>query len=153
MDCSMPGFPVLHYLLKFAQARVHWISNVRIAQNIWVTTKVSSYYFSNKTWVKERSQKCFLLFTLWKVLCVLFPVTNLKGRGLGSSYIFIVPSPILEEIYLKQASWMTRSGCFYNDTFTLQCQFVHSNFICEIICSYSNKWQKRKRKGSCGELL
>ena len=24
MNCSMPGFPVLHYLLEFAQIRVHW---------------------------------------------------------------------------------------------------------------------------------
>ena len=23
MDCSTPGFPVLHYLLEFAQAHVH----------------------------------------------------------------------------------------------------------------------------------
>ena len=23
MDCSMPGFPVLHYLLDFAQTHVH----------------------------------------------------------------------------------------------------------------------------------
>ena len=27
MDCSTPGFPVLHYLLEFAQAHVHWLSN------------------------------------------------------------------------------------------------------------------------------
>ena len=26
MDCSMPGFPVLHYLLEFAQTNVHWVS-------------------------------------------------------------------------------------------------------------------------------
>ena len=25
MDCSMPGFPVLHYLPEFAQTHVHWI--------------------------------------------------------------------------------------------------------------------------------
>ena len=25
MDCSMPGFPVLHYLPEFAQIHVHWI--------------------------------------------------------------------------------------------------------------------------------
>ena len=25
MDCSMPGFPVLHYLPKFAQTQVHWV--------------------------------------------------------------------------------------------------------------------------------
>ena len=27
MDCSMPGFPVLHYLLEFAQTHVCWVSD------------------------------------------------------------------------------------------------------------------------------
>ena len=27
MDCSMPGFPVLHYFLKFAQTHVHWVGD------------------------------------------------------------------------------------------------------------------------------
>ena len=27
MDCSTPGFPVLHYLLKFAQTHVHGVSD------------------------------------------------------------------------------------------------------------------------------
>ena len=27
MDCSMPGFPVLHYLLDLAQTHVHWVSD------------------------------------------------------------------------------------------------------------------------------
>ena len=27
MDCSTPGFPVLHYLLEFAQTHVHWDGN------------------------------------------------------------------------------------------------------------------------------
>ena len=26
MDCSTPGFSVLHYLLEFAQIHVHWVS-------------------------------------------------------------------------------------------------------------------------------
>ena len=26
MDCSTPGFPVLHHLLKFARTHVHWVS-------------------------------------------------------------------------------------------------------------------------------
>ena len=25
MDCTMPGFPVLHYLPEFAQTHVHWV--------------------------------------------------------------------------------------------------------------------------------
>ena len=27
MDCSTPGFPVLHYLTKFAQTHIHWVSD------------------------------------------------------------------------------------------------------------------------------
>ena len=27
MDCSTPGFPVLHRLLEFAQIHVHWVNN------------------------------------------------------------------------------------------------------------------------------
>ena len=27
MDCSIPGFPVLHYLLEFAQIHMHWVSD------------------------------------------------------------------------------------------------------------------------------
>ena len=27
MDCSMPGFPVLHHLLDRAQTHVHWVSD------------------------------------------------------------------------------------------------------------------------------
>ena len=27
LDCSMPDFPVLHYLLEFGQTHVHWVSD------------------------------------------------------------------------------------------------------------------------------
>ena len=27
MNCSIPGYPVLHYLLEFAQTHVHWVSD------------------------------------------------------------------------------------------------------------------------------
>ena len=27
MECSMPGFPVLHHFLEFAETHVHWVSN------------------------------------------------------------------------------------------------------------------------------
>ena len=27
VDCSTPGFPVLHHLLEFAQTHVHWVSD------------------------------------------------------------------------------------------------------------------------------
>ena len=27
IDCSMPVFPVFHYLLEFAQIHVHWVDD------------------------------------------------------------------------------------------------------------------------------
>ena len=33
MDCSMPGFPVLHYLLEFDQTHVHWIGNAILSSH------------------------------------------------------------------------------------------------------------------------
>ena len=28
IDCSTPGFPILHYLLQFAQTHIHWVDYV-----------------------------------------------------------------------------------------------------------------------------
>ena len=33
MDCSMPGFPVLHYLLEFDQTHVHWVGNAILSSH------------------------------------------------------------------------------------------------------------------------
>ena len=36
MDCSIPGFPVLHYLLEFAQACVRWIDGaIQLSHPLW----------------------------------------------------------------------------------------------------------------------
>ena len=34
MDCSMPGFPDLHYLLEFAQTHVHWWCHPSISSSV-----------------------------------------------------------------------------------------------------------------------
>ena len=36
MDCSMPGFRVLHYLPEFAQTHVHWISDATSFSCVWL---------------------------------------------------------------------------------------------------------------------
>ena len=33
MDCSTPGFPVLHYLLELAQTHVHWVGDAILASH------------------------------------------------------------------------------------------------------------------------
>ena len=38
MDCSMPGFPVLHHLPKFAQPHAHWVSDGNPRQRLQIRT-------------------------------------------------------------------------------------------------------------------
>ena len=35
IDCSMPGFPVLHYLPEFAQTHVHWIMSISSSSTLF----------------------------------------------------------------------------------------------------------------------
>ena len=41
MDCSIPGFPVFHYLPKFAQTHVHW---VRVACHLTVSSSAAAFF-------------------------------------------------------------------------------------------------------------
>ena len=41
MDCSTPGFPVLHHLLGFAQTHVHWVTDAS-----YLTISFSATLFS-----------------------------------------------------------------------------------------------------------
>ena len=65
MDCSTPGFPVLHYLLEFAQTHVHWIGDaiqpscplssptpsvINLSQNQGLFKWVSSSHRWSKYW-------------------------------------------------------------------------------------------------------
>ena len=65
MDCSTPGFTVLHYLLEFAQFHVHWVSDaiqpshsllplsppvLNLSQNQGLFQWVSSLHQVSKYW-------------------------------------------------------------------------------------------------------
>ena len=46
MDCSMPGFPVLHHLLELAQTHVHWVSDVIQPSHSLLLPSPSAIYLS-----------------------------------------------------------------------------------------------------------
>ena len=54
MDCSTPGFPVLHYLPEFAQTHVHWVDDAIQPSRPLPSVLLSSIFpsirvFSNKS--------------------------------------------------------------------------------------------------------
>ena len=46
MNCSMPGFPGLHHLLKFAQIHVHWVSDAIQPSRPLLSPSSPAFYLS-----------------------------------------------------------------------------------------------------------
>ena len=77
MDCSMPGFPVLHHLLEFAQTHVHWVGDaIQPSHPLWppsppalnLSQHQSPFWFGFHQWLFEFAP-FFLL------------IQNKKGEG------------------------------------------------------------------------
>ena len=60
MDCSTPGFPVLHYLLEFAQTRVHWVGDAIQPSHPLLSPSPLAFYLSQHhclfQWVSSSHQ-------------------------------------------------------------------------------------------------
>ena len=45
MDCSMPAFPVLHYLPEFVQTDIHWVSDaIQPSHPLWLPSPLPSIF-------------------------------------------------------------------------------------------------------------
>ena len=54
MDCSTPGFPVLHYLLEFAETHVHWVNDaIQPYYPLSPLVLLPSIFFSIKVFSRE----------------------------------------------------------------------------------------------------
>ena len=68
MDCSTPGFPVLHYLPELAQIHVHWVCDAIQSIGLYIcfhanTTLFKLLEFCRKCWIRKyESSGFFLLF-------------------------------------------------------------------------------------------
>ena len=56
MDCSMPGFPVLHQLLKLAHTHVHWVGDA-IEPSHPLSSLSPTFKFSNESVLRIRCPK------------------------------------------------------------------------------------------------
>ena len=54
MDCSMPGYPVLHNLLEFAQTHAHWVGDaIQPSHHLSPPATLSSVFFSIRVFSNE----------------------------------------------------------------------------------------------------
>ena len=120
MDCSMPGFSVLHYFLELAQTYVHWVGNAipccplfllcSIIPSIRIFSKKSQLFtaggqsigaLASASVLPVNIQGCFpsgltSLTLQSKGLWSLFQHHNLKASVLQYSAFFMVQLPHLQ---------------------------------------------------------
>ena len=64
MDCSTPGFPVLHYFLEFAQTRIHWVDDAIQPSHPLLTPSPAFSLFQHQSlfqWIGSSHQEAKLL--------------------------------------------------------------------------------------------
>ena len=54
MECSIPGFPVLHYLMEFAETHVHWVDDaIQPSQPLSLSSPPASNFSSTRVFPSE----------------------------------------------------------------------------------------------------
>ena len=53
MNCTVPGFAVLHYLLEFVQTYVHWVSDVIQQSHLLTPTSLPSIFSNIRVFSNE----------------------------------------------------------------------------------------------------
>ena len=99
-DCSTPGFPVLHYLLEFAQTHAHWISGAILCHPLLLLPSIfpSIRVFSNESVLRIRWLK------FWASASVL-PI-NLQGWFLlGLTSLISLLSKELSKVFSSTTIW------------------------------------------------
>ena len=78
MNCSMPGFPVLHYLPKLAQTHVHWVNHPTISSSVIPFSSLPSIFSSIRIF-SSKSALCIRWPKYWSFnTLATFPM-NIQG--------------------------------------------------------------------------
>ena len=68
MDCSTPGFPVLHHLLELAKTHVHWVGDVIQTSRPMLFPFPPAFYLSqHQSLVQFWLTGLLSLFSLWTI--------------------------------------------------------------------------------------
>ena len=79
MHCSMPGFPVLRYLLEFAQIHVHWVSDAIQPSHPLSPSSPSSLIFTSIRVFSNEMALCIRWPKYWSISFSISPSNEYSG--------------------------------------------------------------------------
>ena len=79
MDCSTTGFPVLHYLLEFAQTHVHWVDDAIQPSHLLSPASSPALYFPSIRVFSNESALHIRLPKYWSFSFSISPTNEYSG--------------------------------------------------------------------------
>ena len=79
MDCSTPSFPVLHYLLEFAQTHVHWVSDAILSSHFLLPASPPTLTLSQHQGLFQWSALCIRWLKYWSFSFSISPSNEYSG--------------------------------------------------------------------------
>ena len=106
MDCSTPGFPVLHYLPEFAQIRVHWVGDAtQPYHSLLPSSPFASFFPSIKVFSNE-SPLTIRWPEDWSFRFSSSPPVNIQGSfPWGLTYLISSQSKELLRVFSSFIIW------------------------------------------------
>ena len=131
VDCSTPGFPVLHHLPELAQTHVHWIGNVIQPSYPLLSPSPSAFYLFQHQgffqWVSSLNQVAKVLELQLQHLSLthfIFILKNDLYYNVLNHYIFFI---IVYSIILIQINFTTQIYFILFLIFYYELYFKHTN--------------------------
>ena len=78
MDCSMPGFPILHHLLELAQTHIHWIGDA-IQPSGPLSSPSPAFSLSQHQGLFYESALCIRWPECWSFNFIISPFSEYSG--------------------------------------------------------------------------
>ena len=117
MDCSIPGFPVLHYLLEFAKTQVHWVGDANQPSHVLSPPSPSQSFPEPGYFSKSR------LFTSGGqsigASASVFPMNIQYWFPLGLTVLISLLSKGLSRVFSSTTTWKHQFFCAQPSLFNL----------------------------------
>ena len=148
MDCSMPGFPVHHYLPEFIQTHVHRVSDAIQPSHPLSSPFPPAFNLSQQqglfTWVSSSHQVARVLELQLQLLVL--PMNIQDWFPLGWTSLIFVPYVLDLGYILKYKFWYVSSGVYrYKTNFKFwNLDFRTLNYQSLKLCHYDNTCTSEK---------
>ena len=106
MDCSTPGFPILHHLLQFAETHVHWVGDVIQPSHPWSSLSPPAFSLSQHQGLSQRVCSSYQRPKYWSFTFSISPSNEYWGLIFSRiDYLISLQTRQLSRVFSSTTIW------------------------------------------------